>query len=182
MTKKSKVKNPVKKCIVEPVGPFTLLNTTGETIHHHRPSVTTMTSFIEERLYDGVLKVKARNLPFEASDDAFKECLKACEGKKNMAIMAFCSEFGLNPQGESLEDLEVDIIDEAPDAKSIHDAMEDTDVINNNTMGTSDNDSDDTLLDSVDDSVLSDNDLSDTDGVEPQDTKPRGRRGRRSSK
>ena len=98
----------MKKCIVEPKASVTLLNTNGDAIHHNRPTLTTMTQFIESKLQDGTIRVLARHLPKEASDAKFHVTYKELEGNSKQAVHAYCAEFGLTPDGEELE-TEIDL-------------------------------------------------------------------------
>lgn len=100
-------KEETMKCIVETTGRFMLLNTTSEEIPSQRPSVTTMTPFVDVRINKKELKVLARNLPRKANDADFKEVLVAMEGNKKAAVAAYAAEFGLTIDGEPLDEVEV---------------------------------------------------------------------------
>lgn len=124
----------MKRCIVQTKGDFVLLNTTGEAIESHRPTVVAMTSFVETRLQKDELKVFARHLPREATDEEFREFLKESENDVELAVNSFCAKFGINPDGENL-DVELENEDKTLDADTKDQKDEDSDVKEDDEKG-----------------------------------------------
>lgn len=91
------------KSIVEVKGNFILLNSNGEEIHMGRPTVVTKTGFVEEAISDGKLRSLARGLPKKATDEEFKKFYVDSNKDKVLAVAAFCSAFGLTPEGDKCE-------------------------------------------------------------------------------
>lgn len=94
------------KCIVETKGDLSLLTPTFEDIKHDRPTVVPHSTFIDVKLNEGQLKILARDLPKEASDEDFKQVYKELESDTKQAVAAYCSEFGKDPTGIERDDLE----------------------------------------------------------------------------
>ncbi len=92
------------KSIVLPVNRVTMLNQTGEAIHHHRPTLVVHTEFVSQQLAEGTLRVLARGLPTEANDLDFLESLKECDNDAEVAIPAYCAEFNLATDGTALDE------------------------------------------------------------------------------
>jgi len=94
------------KCIVETKGDLTYLNSNGDAIHHYRPTVTKMTSFIENRLHEGKLRSLASNLPDTADDAVFSAIFTELKDKE-MAVKSYCAILGVDTSGEPIETEEV---------------------------------------------------------------------------
>lgn len=93
------------KCIVKTAKNYTLLNTSKETIPHGRPSVTTMTPFVENKMHEPArtLRVLASGLPMEANDKEFVSFWNAAERNEELAVKAYCAKFGLDTEGNPIE-------------------------------------------------------------------------------
>jgi membrane protein involved in colicin uptake len=95
----------IMKHIVETTGSFMLLNSNREEIDSNRPSVVTHTPFVDIRINKKELKVLARNLPKEASDDDFFEVFVEMERDAKAAVEAYCAELGVTIDGDERDDI-----------------------------------------------------------------------------
>ena len=101
------------KCIVETTGEFMLLNIpTMEEIPADRPAVVFLTPFIDVRINRKELKVLARDLPKHASDEDFAEVFNTMKDDKKAAVAAFCAEYGIDVEGNKLDEMEVEVKEE----------------------------------------------------------------------
>lgn len=91
------------KCIVETTGNFGLQNLDRDFISQNGPSVTQFNVFIEEKVAVGALKLFAVGLPDKASNDEFQKYVEESKGNIRLAISAFCSQFGIDPAGDRLD-------------------------------------------------------------------------------
>lgn len=91
------------KCIVETTGNFGLQNLDRDFISQNGPSVTQFNVFIEEKVAVGALKLFAVGLPDKASNDEFQKYVEDSKGNIRLAISAFCSQFGIDPAGDRLD-------------------------------------------------------------------------------
>lgn len=84
------------KLLVETTGEFLLQDTfhpSRQIVQEHRPSVVEKTSFIEQRLAGGQIKLLALNLKDEASDEEFEKYFAESEGDIELAISSFVAAF-----------------------------------------------------------------------------------------
>lgn len=91
-------------CIVETKGEFGLLNSNGDDIRHNRPTLTLQTTFIEQRLLRGDIRVLARNLPRTSTDAEFEQVLKDSKDDVKLAVAAFCGLYNQDVGGDKFED------------------------------------------------------------------------------
>lgn len=91
------------KSIVETSGKFMLINADNSEIHHDRPTLTKHTTFVDECIASGRLKLFATSLPETASDADFFKTWKEAKGDRKLAVEAYCAELGLNPAGQSIK-------------------------------------------------------------------------------
>lgn len=97
------------KVIVETTGKFGLLNTDGVHISARRPSVAKYNNFVEAKIAEGLLKLFAKGLPDEASDEDFGQLLKEVEKDVKVAVVSYCSLFGIDPAGDKISVSEANI-------------------------------------------------------------------------
>ena len=89
------------KCIVETTGEFGLVNNDYSAIHSHRPTVTRKTQLVEVKVADRQLRMLASTLPDQANDEDFLTVLNEV-GDTKLAVSAYCSEFGIDNQGDEI--------------------------------------------------------------------------------
>jgi hypothetical protein len=71
-----------------------------DTISYDKPTVVTWGHFFEARAGKGQIKTLASNLPDEASNEEFQEYLKEAEGKIDLAVASFISQFEEEEEAE----------------------------------------------------------------------------------
>ena len=82
------------KALVETTASIFLIDPmTRDEVHHHRPSVVTWSSFIEQRIGARQIRVLAGVLPDSVTDADFVAVLEASEGNQDLAREAFLAEF-----------------------------------------------------------------------------------------
>lgn len=92
----------VTKVIVKTTAMNDFLCPTGEVIDCARPSVVTMSAFVDSLIARKQVKRLASGLPETATDVDFLKCLKASEDE-TLAVVAFCAELGTTVDGELLD-------------------------------------------------------------------------------
>lgn len=96
------------KAIVETVGDHMYIDpTNGQVIEADRPVVVEMTSFVSQKIADGLIKLLTPNLPKEATDEDFLKThdeFKGNENGKNSAVASYAADFGLDETGNTLPD------------------------------------------------------------------------------
>lgn len=84
------------KVLLETTSNILLLDpNTGDVIDDVNPTLTTWTAFLEQRTGLGQIRVLHRGFKPEATNEAWLDCLKQSDGKLDLAISAFISEFGI---------------------------------------------------------------------------------------
>lgn len=87
------------KALVETTSSIFLIDPmTRDEVQHHRPSVVSWSSFIEQRLGCGQIRLLASGLPDTVTDADFAEVLKASDGNQDLAREAFLAEFAPEPE------------------------------------------------------------------------------------
>jgi hypothetical protein len=64
-----------------------------DVVSYDKPTVVTWSHFFEARAGKGQIKTLASNLPDEASNEEFQEYLKEADGKIELAVESFVSQF-----------------------------------------------------------------------------------------
>jgi hypothetical protein len=78
------------KCLVETVGPVYLTDFNGDEYHHDRPSVVSKSSFLDQNIARGQVKLcVAEELPGHATDAEWLKCYQAAEGDFELAVASF---------------------------------------------------------------------------------------------
>lgn len=90
------------KVIAKPTGPFMLVLDRGEVLFSHRPSVVTMTDYLEMRVVKGEIKVLTAkdDLPDTASDSEFNQFWEDSNRDDDLAVKSFASKFAPAPAPE----------------------------------------------------------------------------------
>jgi len=82
------------RAIVETTGSHMLMHPRSrETVSHNRPSVVMNDSFIHQHLAIGSVRILARNLPPESSDEEWAEWLKNCDGDVDLAVASYVAKY-----------------------------------------------------------------------------------------
>ena len=82
------------KYLVETTGQFILHDAAhGQVIEGHRPSVVTMTDWLNARLGHGQLRIVLPDLPDTATDEEFVGYWKEAGGNKEFAVASYRSSF-----------------------------------------------------------------------------------------
>lgn len=92
------------KFLVETTGQFMLVDPAQvEVIEADRPSVVSSTSFVQQRVSLGQIKILAE-LKDDASDMEFRDFVRESEGDMPLAVESFLSKFGKDAITEKGED------------------------------------------------------------------------------
>lgn len=84
----------MKKILVETKGSYMLHDlTTGCEIPHDRPAVVIASAFIDQRISKNQIKVLEGDLTDEATDAEFQKSWDASDGKRDLAVDSFLSEY-----------------------------------------------------------------------------------------
>jgi len=102
----------MSKCIVKPKKPESYLLPNRESIKPNRPTVVTLTSYLEGLIAAGKLTIYASNLSKDANQNIFLEVLRDSKMDETLAVSSYCAMLGVDIHGQPLTEMEGTLEDE----------------------------------------------------------------------